>query len=75
VKTRVSSKGQIVLQAELRHLDSIEPGQHFLVERLSEGEYVLRRVIEPGENISGWLANCPSRDWFEPLPSESTADL
>ena len=75
MKTKVSSKGQIVLPAELRDMDSIKPGQQFSVERLGEGEYVLRRVIEPGENIAEWLSSCPATDWFEPLPSESTADL
>lgn len=75
MKTRVSSKGQIVLPSELRDLDKIEPGQQFTVERLSEGEYVLRRIIAPGENLLSWLSSCPARDWFEPVPSESTEEL
>ena len=75
MKTKISSKGQIVLPAELRDLDKIKPGQQFSVERVGEGEYVLRRVIEPGDDITSWLSSCPQHDWFEPLPSESTADL
>lgn len=75
MKTRVSSKGQIVLPSELRELDEIKPGQQFSVERLGEGEYVLRRVPEPGDGVASWLSECPARDWFEPLPSESTEDL
>ncbi len=75
MKTKVSSKGQIVLPAELRDLDGIEPGQEFSVERLSEGEYVFRRLIGTGENIANWLSSCPVHDWFEPLPSESTEEL
>jgi len=38
MKTTVSAKGQIVLPAEFRHLDGIEPGQEFEVERLDRGE-------------------------------------
>ena len=56
-------------------MDEIKPGQQFSVERLSEGEYILRRVVEPGDGIAAWLLDCPARGWFEPLPSESTADL
>jgi hypothetical protein len=56
-------------------MDKIEPGQQFTVERLSEGEYVLRRVIAPGDNLFNWLSSCPERDWFEPIPSESTDEL
>ena len=48
VKTTVSSKGQIVLPAELRQMDRVEPGQEFDVERLDRGEY--RLVQEPPED-------------------------
>jgi AbrB family looped-hinge helix DNA binding protein len=41
MRTRVSSKGQIVLPAELRQQDGIEPGQQFDVERVDRGEYRL----------------------------------
>ncbi|MBA2301045.1 MAG: AbrB/MazE/SpoVT family DNA-binding domain-containing protein [Acidobacteria bacterium] len=37
MKTTVSSKGQIVLPAELRQLDTIEAGQEFEVERIAAG--------------------------------------
>jgi len=76
MKTRISSKGQIVLPAELRARDRIEPGQHFEVERIDTGEYLLRRCLpdaRPG--LVRWLRTCPDPDWFRPLPSESTADL
>src|SRR5574337_804073 len=43
MKTTVSSKGQIVLPAEFRREDRIEPGQEFEVERLARGEYRLKR--------------------------------
>jgi len=35
MKTTVSSKGQIVLPAEFRQMDRIEPGQEFDIERLA----------------------------------------
>jgi AbrB family looped-hinge helix DNA binding protein len=44
VKTVVSSKGQVVLPAELRQRDRILPGQRFDVERLDEGRYLLTKV-------------------------------
>ena len=76
MKTTVSSKGQIVLPAELREQDRILPGQQFQLERLEAGQYLLRR--EPAGDNTGvieWLRSCPSSDWFQPLPSESTDDL
>ncbi len=76
MKTTVSSKGQIVLPAELREQDHILPGQQFQLERLEAGQYLLKR--EPtGDNagVVDWLLSCPSNDWFQPLPSESTDEL
>ena len=76
MKTTVSSKGQIVLPAELREQDHILPGQQFQLERLEAGQYLLKR--EPaGDNMGvvDWLLSCPSNDWFQPMPSESTNDL
>ncbi len=35
--TTVSSKGQIVLPAQIRKQDRIEPGQGFAIERLDRG--------------------------------------
>jgi len=43
VRTRVSSKGRIVLPAEIRRQDEVEAGQEFEVERLDRGEYRLVR--------------------------------
>lgn len=76
MKTTVSSKGQIVLPAELREQDHILPGQQFQLERLDAGQYLFKR--EPAGDNAGvidWLLSCPSGDWFQPLPSESTDDL
>jgi AbrB family looped-hinge helix DNA binding protein len=46
MKTTVSSKGQIVLPAEIREQDRIEPGQEFEVERIDRGEHRLKRRRE-----------------------------
>ena len=76
MKTTVSSKGQIVLSVELWEQDRILPGQQFELERLEAGQYLLRRQpAEASESLVDWLLSCPSSDWSQPLPSESTDDL
>ncbi len=75
VKTTVSSKGQIVLPAEVRRLDGIETGQEFDVERLEPGVYRLVRRSRPNEGLVDWLMTCPEVDWFVPIKSESTDAL
>jgi AbrB family looped-hinge helix DNA binding protein len=76
MKTTLSSKGQIVLPADLRNQDRIQPGQEFAIERIESGEYLLKKL--PSGDSSGlvdWLLSCPVKGWFEPLPSESTDSL
>jgi AbrB family looped-hinge helix DNA binding protein len=76
VKTTISTKGQIVLPAELRDADGIAPGEQFDVERVSAGEYRLTRVAPPANvGVVDWLRSCPSTDWFTSVQSESTATL
>lgn len=76
LKTTVSSKGQIVLPAELRELDRIEPGEEFTVERLDRGEYrLVRRVPPRNEGVVDWLLACPEKGFFVPIESESTDTL
>jgi AbrB family looped-hinge helix DNA binding protein len=76
VTTRVSSKGQIVLPAELRAQDRIEPGQEFEVERVERGEYrLVRRKTPPNEGLVEWLLACPEKGFFVPVESESTDTL
>jgi AbrB family looped-hinge helix DNA binding protein len=76
MKTTVSSKGQIVLPAEIRQLDRIEPGQEFEIERLDRGEYrLLRRTARPNEGVVDWLLDCPEKGFFVPIESESTDEL
>jgi AbrB family looped-hinge helix DNA binding protein len=76
MRTRVSSKGQIVLPAELRQRDRIESGQEFDVERVDRGEYrLIRRAATPNEGAIDWLLACPEKDFFVPIESESTDNL
>jgi AbrB family looped-hinge helix DNA binding protein len=76
MKTTVSSKGQIVLPAEIRRRDRIRPGQEFDVERLDCGEYRLkRRPPSSGEGVVDWLLACPEKGFFVPIDSETTDTL
>jgi AbrB family looped-hinge helix DNA binding protein len=77
MKTTISTRGQIVLPAELRQEDGIEPGQQFEVERLAPGEYVLKRMErQPNQGLVDLLLACPTKDWFHPLDrTEMTDDV
>jgi AbrB family looped-hinge helix DNA binding protein len=76
MKTTVSSKGQIVLPAELRARDAIHPGEQFEVERVEAGRYLLKKLPSAGSlGVLAWLQACPEKDWFQPVPSESTDNL
>jgi AbrB family looped-hinge helix DNA binding protein len=76
MKTTVSSKGQIVLPAELRRQDGIEAGQEFDVERVDRGDYrLVRRTGRPNEGVVDWLLACPEKGFFVPIESESTDSL
>jgi len=76
MKTTVSSKGQIVLPAELRQQDRIKAGQEFEVERLDRGEYrLVRCTARPNEGVVDWLLGCPAKGFFVPIESESTDAL
>ena len=75
MKTTVSTKGQIILPAELRQRDRIEPGQEFEVERIDRGEYRLKRQ-EPrrNEGLVTLLLACPVKGWFTPMDRSETTD-
>ena len=76
MRTMVSTKGQIVLPAEIRQRDGIEPGQEFEVERIDCGEYrLVRRQLRPNEGLVDWLLACPEKGFFVPVESESTDTL
>ena len=73
MKTTVSSKGQIVLPAEFRQMDRVEPGQEFDVERVDRGDYrLVRRATPPNEGAIEWLLACPQKNFFVPIDTEST---
>ncbi len=78
--TVVSTKGQIVLPAEIRRMDDVKPGHHFEVERLDCGEYRLKRIEPtPNEGLVDWLLACPAKGFLEALPpvgdGETTEDI
>lgn len=76
MKTTVSTKGQIILPAEIRQRDSIEPGQQFEIERIDRGEYRLVRLKPPlNEGLVDWLLACPEKGFFVPIESEFTDTL
>jgi bifunctional DNA-binding transcriptional regulator/antitoxin component of YhaV-PrlF toxin-antitoxin module len=73
VKTIVSSKGQIVLPAEFRHLQGAQRGQEFDAERLDRGDCrLVRRAAPPNQGAIDWLLSCPQKGFFVPVDSEST---
>jgi AbrB family looped-hinge helix DNA binding protein len=74
--TTISTKGQIVLPAELRQQDGIEPGQEFDIERIEQGKYrLVRRQPRANDGVVDWLLACPEKDFFVPIESESTDAL
>lgn len=76
MRTRLSTKGQIVLPAELRQKDRIEPGQEFEIERLDRGEYRLVLLAPPAnEGVVDWLLACPDQGYFLAIESETTDAL
>ena len=76
MKTTVSTKGQLILPAEIRQRDNVMPGQEFEVERIDRGEYrLVRRQPPPNEGLLDWLLACPEKGYFVPIESESTDTL
>ena len=74
--TTMSSKGQIVLPAEIRQRDGIEAGQEFEIQRIDRGEYrLLRQESRPNEGLVEWLLACPEKGFFTAIESESTDTL
>jgi AbrB family looped-hinge helix DNA binding protein len=76
MKTRISSKGQLVLPAELRQKDGIKPGEQFEVERLDRGQYrLVRQESRANNGLVDWLLACPTKGYFVPIKSQSTDTL
>lgn len=76
MRTRISSKGQIVIPAELRRLDGIEAGQELEIERLEQGTYRLTVVSPPpNQGLVEALLSCPEKGFFVAIESASTDTL
>lgn len=76
MRTSISTKGQIVLPAEIRAADGIEPGEEFEVERTGPDEYRLTRLTPPpNRGVLQWLRSCPEQDSLVQIESESTDSL
>ena len=76
MKTTVSTRGQIVLPAEFRQMDCVEPGQEFDIERLDRGNYrLVRRTPVRNKGTVEWLLACPQKAFFVRVESESTDSL
>lgn len=76
MKTTISTKGQIILPADIRERDGIEPGQEFDIERIERGEYrLVRRKPSPNQGLVDWLLDCPEKGFFVSINSESTDAL
>jgi len=75
MRTTVSTKGQIILPAEIRREDNIKAGQEFEIERIARGEYLLRRETKlRNSGLVKLLLSCPTKDWFQPLDRTETTD-
>ena len=75
MKTVISSKGQIVIPAEFRNQDKIEPGQAFDIERVDKGKYRLAVAAPKNQGLVNTLLACPVKGWFAPIESESTDSM
>ena len=76
MNTTLSTRGQLVLPAEIRRQDNLRPGQEFEVERIDRGEYrLVLRGSRPNEGLVDWLLACPDRGFFVPVDSEDTDSL
>ncbi len=73
MKTTVSTKGQIILPAEIRRRDGVEPGQEFEVERLGRGVYRLTRKARRNEGLVKLRLSCPVKGWSSPSSAPRTA--
>jgi len=74
--TRISSKGQIVLPAEIRQQDGIRSGEELEVRRLDRGDYRLVRKQPPrNRGLVDRLLACAVKDFFVQIDSESTDTL
>jgi AbrB family looped-hinge helix DNA binding protein len=74
--TKLSTRGQLVLPADIRRQDGLQPGQEFEIERLDRGEYRIALCSpRPNEGLVDWLLDCPDKGFFEAVVSEDTDSL
>jgi len=72
MRTKVSTKGQIVIPSELRERDHVQPGEEFDIERIEPGGYRLTRTrTPPNLGLVDWLVSAPEKGWFTEVESES----
>ncbi len=75
MRTTVSTKGQIIIPADIRREDDIKSGQEFEIERLERGQYLLKRTTRKSNaGLVKLLLSCPVKDWFQPLERTETTD-
>jgi AbrB family looped-hinge helix DNA binding protein len=75
MNTVISTKGQIVLPAQIRREDDIRPGQQFEIERIDCGEYRLtRKARRRAAALVDLLLACPTKGWFQPMDRRETTD-
>jgi AbrB family looped-hinge helix DNA binding protein len=73
--TVLSSKGQLVLPAELRRKDHLRPGERFAIERIDRGEYrLIRTTRRRNAGLVSLLLACPGKGRFRPLDRRDTTD-
>ncbi len=65
----------LVLPAAIRRLDGIKAGQEFEVQRIDQGEYLLKRTKHRrNEGLVQLLLACPIKGWFQPASRTVTTD-
>ena len=75
MRTTVSTKGQVIIPAQIRREDGIQPGQEFEIERIDRGEYLIKRTTKlRNEGLIKLLVSCPVKDWFQPLQRTDSND-
>lgn len=75
MRTTVSTNGRIIIPAQIRREDGIQPGQEFEIERIDRGEYLIKRTTKlRNEGLIKLLVSCPVKDWFQPLQRTDSND-
>ena len=75
MRTTVSTNGRIIIPAQIRREDGIQPGHEFEIERIDRGEYLIRRTTKlRNEGLVKLLVSCPVKDWFQPLQRTDSND-